>query len=79
MAQDGGKVVSLTHRLFLPPGYTPGTHFGAVVILRGKCGRGVNLITYFHPEPSLSSSGATTFLIVCLEGENSDNFCGLSI
>jgi len=22
-----GKVVSLTHRLFLPPGNTPGTHF----------------------------------------------------
>jgi hypothetical protein len=27
MAQDGGKVVSLTHRLHLPPGNTPGTHF----------------------------------------------------
>ena len=27
MAQDGGKVVSLTHRLPLPPGNTPGTHF----------------------------------------------------
>ena len=26
-AQDGGKVVSLTHRPFLPPGNTPGTHF----------------------------------------------------
>ena len=26
-AQDGGKVVSLTHRPPLPPGYTPGTHF----------------------------------------------------
>ena len=26
-AQDGGKIVSLTHRLFLPPGNTPGTHF----------------------------------------------------
>ena len=26
-AQDGGKVVSLTHRPLLPPGYTPGTHF----------------------------------------------------
>jgi len=26
-AQDGGKVVSLTHRLLLPPGNTPGTHF----------------------------------------------------
>ena len=26
-AQDGGKVVSLTHRLPLPPGSTPGTHF----------------------------------------------------
>ena len=26
-AQDGGKVVSLTHRLSLPPGNTPGTHF----------------------------------------------------
>jgi hypothetical protein len=26
-AQDGGKVVSLTHRLHLPPGNTPGTHF----------------------------------------------------
>jgi hypothetical protein len=24
--QDGGKVVSLTHRLPLPPGNTPGTH-----------------------------------------------------
>jgi len=27
MAQDGGKVVSLTHRSPLPPGNTPGTHF----------------------------------------------------
>ena len=26
-AQDGGKVVSLTHRPPLPAGYTPGTHF----------------------------------------------------
>jgi len=26
-AQDSGKVVSLTHRLPLPPGNTPGTHF----------------------------------------------------
>jgi hypothetical protein len=27
MAQDGGKVVSLTHRPLLPSGNTPGTHF----------------------------------------------------
>jgi len=27
MAQDGGEVVSLTHRPPLPPGNTPGTHF----------------------------------------------------
>jgi hypothetical protein len=26
-AQDGGKVVSLTHRSPLPPGNIPGTHF----------------------------------------------------
>jgi hypothetical protein len=26
-AQEGGKVVSLTHRPTLPPGNTPGTHF----------------------------------------------------
>jgi hypothetical protein len=26
-AQDGGKVVSLKHRLPLPPGNNPGTHF----------------------------------------------------
>jgi len=26
-AQDGGKVVSLTHQPPLPPGYAPGTHF----------------------------------------------------
>ena len=26
-AQDGGKVVSLTHRPPLPQGNTPGTHF----------------------------------------------------
>jgi len=26
-AQDGGKVVGLTHRPPLPPGNTPGTHF----------------------------------------------------
>ena len=26
-AQDGGKVVSLTHRPPLPPGNNPGTHF----------------------------------------------------
>jgi hypothetical protein len=27
MAQNGGKVVSLTHRSPLPPGNTPDTHF----------------------------------------------------
>jgi hypothetical protein len=27
MAQNGDKVVSLTHRPFLPPENTPGTHF----------------------------------------------------
>ena len=27
VAQDGSKVVSLTHRTLLPPGNTPGTHF----------------------------------------------------
>jgi len=27
MAQDGGKVISLTRRSLLPPGNTPGTHF----------------------------------------------------
>jgi len=27
MAQDGGKVVNLTHRPTLPPGNAPGTHF----------------------------------------------------
>jgi hypothetical protein len=27
VAQDGGKVVSHTHQLPLPPGNTPGTHF----------------------------------------------------
>jgi len=27
VAQNGGKVVSLTHRPFLPPGNTPGIHF----------------------------------------------------
>jgi len=27
MAQDGGKVVRLTHRPLLRPGNTPGTHF----------------------------------------------------
>ena len=26
-AQGGGKVVSLTHRPHLPPGYSSGTHF----------------------------------------------------
>jgi len=26
-AQDGGKVVSFTHRLPLPPGNAPGTHY----------------------------------------------------
>ena len=26
-AQNGGKVLSLTHRPPLPPGNTPGTHF----------------------------------------------------
>ena len=27
MAQEGGKVVSVTHRPHLPPGNPPGTHF----------------------------------------------------
>jgi len=27
MAQDGGKVVSFTHRPFLAPGNSPDTHF----------------------------------------------------
>jgi len=35
-AQDGGKVVSLTHRPPLPPGNTPGTHF---------CKSGFTLVT----------------------------------
>jgi hypothetical protein len=26
-AQDGGKIVSLTHQLHLPPGSSPGIHF----------------------------------------------------
>ena len=26
-AQEGGNIVSLTHRPHLPPGYSPGTHF----------------------------------------------------
>ena len=26
-AQEGGKIVSLTHRPHLPPGNSPGTHF----------------------------------------------------
>ena len=26
-ARDGGKVVNLKHRLSLPPGNAPGTHF----------------------------------------------------
>ena len=32
-AQDGGKVVSLTHRPPLPPGNTPGTHFFICITL----------------------------------------------
>jgi hypothetical protein len=32
-AQDGGKVVSLTHLLPLPPGNTPGTHFRLVQLV----------------------------------------------
>jgi len=27
LANEGGKVVRPTHRLPLPPGYTPGTYF----------------------------------------------------
>ena len=27
MDQEGGKVISITHRLPLPPGNAPGTHF----------------------------------------------------
>ena len=33
-AQDGGKVVSLTHRPPLPPGNAPGTHFWLWVVPR---------------------------------------------
>ena len=33
-AQDGGKVVSLTHRPPLPPGNAPGTHFCSRLIRR---------------------------------------------
>jgi len=29
--QDGGKVVSLTRRPPLSPGYAPGTHFGRIL------------------------------------------------
>ena len=35
IAQDGGKVVSLTHRPLLPPGNTPGTHFPVLISVRG--------------------------------------------
>jgi len=34
-AQDGGKVVSLTHRPPLPPGNTPGAHFYCCTV-KGK-------------------------------------------
>ena len=51
---------------------------GAFVILRGKCGRGVTLTPHFHPNLRLRTSGATNLLLVCLEGEYSDNFCVLS-
>jgi hypothetical protein len=37
-AQDGGKVVSLTHRPLLPPGNAPGTHCSwAIVRSEGLC------------------------------------------
>jgi hypothetical protein len=42
--------------------------------LRGKCGRRVTLTTHFHPDLRLRSSGATTLLLTCLEGEKSGNF-----
>jgi hypothetical protein len=35
-AQDGGKVVNLTHRPPLPPGNKPGTHFTEVNKFRTK-------------------------------------------
>jgi len=35
-AQDGGKVVSLTHRPLLPPGNAPGTHFCYRLIASGR-------------------------------------------
>jgi len=38
-AQDGGKVVSLTHWPPLPPENAPGTHFCAIVRSEGLCQR----------------------------------------
>jgi hypothetical protein len=35
-AQDGGKVVSPTHRPHLPTGNTPGTHFDPRAIVRSE-------------------------------------------
>jgi hypothetical protein len=35
-AQDGGQVVSLTHRPPLPPGNAPGTHFCGEMIKKGE-------------------------------------------
>ena len=47
-AQDGGKVVSLTHRPLLPPGNTPGTLEGVTPL----CGEIIYLLYIYNIFPS---------------------------
>jgi len=64
-AQDGGKVVSLTHRPFLPPGNTLGTHFcwrlsrpeghGAARRIMSRKNSSDTLRTWTHDLPACSA------------------------
>ena len=62
-AQDGGKVVNLTHRPSLPPGNTPGTHF-CWRLSRPQCHSAIGRIMSMNNLLTLAGIEPATFRFV---------------
>ena len=60
-AQEGGKIVSLTHRPHLPPGNSPGTHF-CQRLSRHQCGQKDYVNEKFQLQGGLNMTGTVTGL-----------------